>query len=243
MRVSPPDLEAVIFDVGNTLLYLDYARLAELFARHGVVRRDFSFDDAAQAERFARPRLSDYLNENRASTEDPRSFRRYVELALETAGSAASPGALDAAFVEICREQCRSNFFSVPAPGALEAVAALAPRFKLGVISNAGGKVASELAAAGFAGNLLAIVDSGLEGVAKPDPRIFRSGCERVGVAPERALYVGDIHSVDVLGARGAGLDAVLLDPAGAYAARGYTAAPLYRDVADLARELLSGRA
>ena len=37
--------------------------------------------------------------------------------------------------------------------------------------------------------------------------------CERVGVRPERTLHVGDLYAVDVVGARRAGLHALLLDP------------------------------
>jgi putative hydrolase of the HAD superfamily len=57
------------------------------------------------------------------------------------------------------------------------------------------------------------VMDSHLEGVEKPDPEIFLRGCRRMGVRPEECLYVGDLYPVDVLGARSAGMDAVLLDP------------------------------
>ncbi|XVV14596.1 HAD family hydrolase [Actinoplanes sp. CA-131856] len=51
----------------------------------------------------------------------------------------------------------------------------------------------------------------------KPDPRAFRHAVERVGVDASRALMVGDSLRKDVLGARAAGLAAVLLDRAGAH--------------------------
>jgi putative hydrolase of the HAD superfamily len=59
-------------------------------------------------------------------------------------------------------------------------------------------------------------MDSTLAGVEKPDPAIFVSALEALGVEPAAALYVGDLYEVDVLGARAAGMDAVLLLPAGA---------------------------
>lgn len=37
------------------------------------------------------------------------------------------------------------------------------------------------------------IVISGVEGVIKPDPRIFRILCERHGVAPESAVFIDDV--------------------------------------------------
>ncbi|HEV2682572.1 MAG TPA: HAD family hydrolase [Rhodanobacter sp.] len=43
-------------------------------------------------------------------------------------------------------------------------------------------------------------------GVAKPDPRIFLAAAERLGVAPEQILHVGDDPVMDVVGARDAGL-------------------------------------
>ena len=38
------------------------------------------------------------------------------------------------------------------------------------------------------------------------------AACAGLGVPPQEVLYVGDEHETDVLGARGAGLSAVLLD-------------------------------
>jgi putative hydrolase of the HAD superfamily len=59
------------------------------------------------------------------------------------------------------------------------------------------------------------IVDSSVVGVEKPDPRIFTIALERLAEEPERAAYVGDFPDVDVVGARAAGLVAILLDPFG----------------------------
>lgn len=56
------------------------------------------------------------------------------------------------------------------------------------------------------------VLTAGALGLRKPDPRAFLVACERIGAAPSSVLYVGDEHEVDVLGARGAGLHAVLLD-------------------------------
>ena len=56
-------------------------------------------------------------------------------------------------------------------------------------------------------------------GVEKPDPRIFRLALARAGVGRPQAAYVGDLYSIDVLGARAAGLRPVLLDPGGCWPA------------------------
>jgi putative hydrolase of the HAD superfamily len=48
-------------------------------------------------------------------------------------------------------------------------------------------------------------------GVRKPDPRILLEACQAAGVAPEKAMYVGDVAENDVLAANRAGMVSVLL--------------------------------
>ena len=54
-------------------------------------------------------------------------------------------------------------------------------------------------------------------GVLKPDPRIFMYACEKLQVSPEQAWHVGDSLSMDVAGAKAAGLTAVWLNRTGAH--------------------------
>jgi HAD superfamily hydrolase (TIGR01509 family) len=89
-----------------------------------------------------------------------------------------------------------------------------------GVISNSNGSVRSILAETGLAAHLDFIIDSSVVGIEKPDPRIFHLGLREAGATAEQAVYVGDLYSVDVLGARAAGLDGILLDPRGFWAPR-----------------------
>jgi putative hydrolase of the HAD superfamily len=56
-----------------------------------------------------------------------------------------------------------------------------------------------------------AVVISAEEGVAKPDPAIFRAALARLGADGGAGLHVGDSLEADVAGARAAGLDAVLV--------------------------------
>jgi putative hydrolase of the HAD superfamily len=109
----------------------------------------------------------------------------------------------------------------------------------VGCVSNADGTVGRLLAGAGLAGHLEFIVDSGAVGIEKPDPRIFALALERAGVPPADALYVGDLYPVDVVGARRAGIEPVLLDPLGRYGERDCRTA---RDVPTLCRELVASR-
>jgi putative hydrolase of the HAD superfamily len=61
------------------------------------------------------------------------------------------------------------------------------------------------------------ICDSCVEGVEKPDPRFFEIALTRSGARAETTMHVGDLYHVDVVGARRAGLKAILLDAAGLY--------------------------
>jgi putative hydrolase of the HAD superfamily len=55
-------------------------------------------------------------------------------------------------------------------------------------------------------------VISGIEGVEKPDPAIFRIALHRARVDADDSVYVGDNPVFDALPAREAGMDAIIVD-------------------------------
>lgn len=91
----------------------------------------------------------------------------------------------------------------------------------IGVVSNASGQIEEVLFRSGVCQvgegphtPVRVIVDSNVVGVAKPDPRIFEFALVHFeGVERHRIAYVGDSVTMDVGGARAAGLHPVLLDP------------------------------
>jgi putative hydrolase of the HAD superfamily len=88
------------------------------------------------------------------------------------------------------------------------------------VVSNSEGALEALLGELRVLGAFDLIVDSGLVGVEKPDPRIFRFALDRFAVPPERAVHIGDTYATDVIGARAAGLRVALIDPYGHFAGR-----------------------
>ena len=82
-----------------------------------------------------------------------------------------------------------------------------------------------------------AIVDSGVLGIAKPDPRIFAPALEALGTDAARTLYVGDTVHADVRGAAAAGMPVVQLDPFDLHTAHAHWRLP---DVVALADHLAS---
>lgn len=97
-------------------------------------------------------------------------------------------------------------------PGAKEVLTELKRGYKLGVVSNWDALLPGVLAATGLAGFFDYIAASALEGVAKPDPRIFQIVLEKLEVKPDQAVHVGDSPD-DVNGARAAGIEPILFDP------------------------------
>lgn len=115
------------------------------------------------------------------------------------------------------------GLWTAPLPGAAEGLAAIAATgTPIVIVSNADGTVADLLTRSGLLQvgpgpgvEVAAIVDSGVVGVAKPDPRIFELALELAGTTADRAVHVGDAYQYDVRGARAAGVHPVLVDPFG----------------------------
>jgi FMN phosphatase YigB (HAD superfamily) len=207
-------LRAVFLDAGNTLVGLDYDTIAR---RIGAEGHAVDVPAVQAAEARARVRLDPLLAASR-STETADVFTRYVRHVLEELGLDWSEGS-ERLVHDLRGVNPPFGLWSVclpEAPRALETLRGLGLR--LAVVSNSNGTVARLLEALGLAGWLDAVVDSGVVGFEKPDPRIFRHAAVALGVEPTEAVHVGDLYSVDVVGARAAGARAILLDPFGAWA-------------------------
>lgn len=55
------------------------------------------------------------------------------------------------------------------------------------------------------------------EEVGKPGPRLFLQACATLGIAPQRAVMIGDNPDTDIAGARGLGMPAILIGPRGGF--------------------------
>ena len=102
-------------------------------------------------------------------------------------------------------------------PGTRDALTRIAQNFRIAVISNADGKIEHVLSRCGIADCFESITDSGIVGVEKPRAEIFEAALSAMQARADESLYVGDVYSVDYVGARNAGMEAVLFDVAGTY--------------------------
>lgn len=206
------EIEAVFLDVGNTLVSIDFERVAAELAARGERCEVAALE---RAEAAARPVVSRGLAA-RGTTEGLDSFGLYLRCIFERLPGAGSRA--DALARELGPALHRPGHSDLlwcrVLPGVPEALARLAALgLDLVVVSNADGTVERGLEARGLRRHFRAVIDSAVVGAEKPDAAIFRHALDACGRAPERVVHVGDMHHADVVGARAAGLHAVLLDP------------------------------
>jgi HAD superfamily hydrolase (TIGR01509 family) len=197
-----PPYRAILFDAGNTLVFLDYARMAQgVGAALGI---------PLTGEGLARHNAAAVRAMELASGNDRHRAAAYLEALFLLSG--VPPESLEQVRDCLGRMHSEQHLWSLVAERSAESLARLRQAgLKLGVVSNSDGRVEQALQAAGLRQYFDVVIDSALVGVEKPDPRIFHAALDALKVAPEEALYVGDLYEIDVLGARAAGLDAVLL--------------------------------
>jgi len=201
----PATVETVLLDAGGVLLDLDYGYLKRLIEAR---RHPVSVDDLSRAEVEARSEIHRYVT-NGGRVGD--AWRDYFHIILSHTGVPAERR--DVIIDALWEAHQRVGLWTVAIDEGPTVVAELKRRgYRIGVVSNAEGRVATDLDAAGYRDLFETVVASHVVGVEKPDPGIFRIALERLGVDRDRAVYVGDVPSVDVAGARRAGLAPVLID-------------------------------
>jgi len=102
--------------------------------------------------------------------------------------------------------------YLAPRDGAVETLRQLRARgLRIGLISNCANEIPRLWSEADLAPLIDCAVFSSEAGMEKPDERIYRMTCDRLGVQPERCLYAGDGSSFELSGAQRVGMTAVLI--------------------------------
>ncbi|HZS29642.1 MAG TPA: HAD-IA family hydrolase [Gaiellaceae bacterium] len=184
-------LEAVLFDWGNTLTWLDWDEELVAAGHRAALGRDDP-DFTARWRTLALGRQHGY--------------RPYEELLAEL-GVEDPDG-----FIDREHEVWRSQYAVLASAQAL--LESLRDRgFKTGLVANSWPDPPRVLRAdaeeLGLAPLLDTMVWAAEAGVRKPAPEIFLRACDELGIEPAAALFVGDDLVADVQGAAAVGMSTV----------------------------------
>ncbi|HLN57675.1 MAG TPA: HAD family hydrolase [Thermoanaerobaculia bacterium] len=191
---------ALLFDFGGTLdgpgvawreRFFRLWREEEEVPRERFDRAFFAADDALEGS----------VPLSLPFAETVGRLARGIAAGLRT-GSESVPGRVAMRF-------CADSLESLSRSAAL--LQRLAPRYKLGVVSNFYGNLAAVCREVGLDGFLSAEVDSAVVGCRKPDRAIFDAAFAQISAGPADSVFIGDSLERDMAGARGVGMRHVLL--------------------------------
>lgn len=208
-------IKAVFFDAGNTLL-LPHPSVeevcAEVLAAHGyraeleAIRRGLEKADRYYEERY-------WADDTFWASEEEAAAMWSEMYALVMREVGVEPS-LDLGR-ELYDEFGKGDRWALY-PDVLPTVERLHQMgIRMGIISNWDVRLPGLCHHLGLSRYLEFVISSANLGRIKPEASIFRAALDRVGVEPVEAVHVGDHYYADVLGARAAGIHAVLLDRAG----------------------------
>jgi FMN phosphatase YigB (HAD superfamily) len=202
-----PRPRVIFFDVGNTLLFPNRTKiLAPIATRHHPTLEQWQ-----ALERRTKLEFDQNMVGGRADHSFWWMFHTYL---LEQLGQES--GLREAL---VANTQNSAHWDQI-LPGTREALARIGRSFRIAVISNSDGGIEKVLSRSGIAECFESITDSGNVGIEKPRAEIFEAALRVMQARAEESLYVGDVYSLDYVGARNAGMQAVLFDVAGTYSDR-----------------------
>jgi putative hydrolase of the HAD superfamily len=209
-RIDRDRIDAVSLDVGGVLTVPDQGLLAHFLTAAGV-----DFDRSLFFAGHFRAMAA--VDQARSKAEVFDDYHHAFLAAVGVAEDQMEAGCAALATILV------PPVWRQPIPGARAAGLRLAAAsLRLGVTSNADGTVAdmlarNEVAQVGPGPGIAVehITDSGVLGVAKPDPAMFLTTARALGLPPERVCHIGDSRRYDAEGAAAVGMMAVHVDPLG----------------------------
>jgi HAD superfamily hydrolase (TIGR01509 family) len=207
-------VDAVFFDLFGTLLLLEdveayyepcLRKMHRFLVKKGI---NVSYDDFRHAYFDIRDR---FYSESRESLEEPH-FNVRVAQTLEKLGCnfKVSDTAVAGATMSFADEFIRHVQLDKDAVYVLQK---LHQKYKLGLVSNFGIPECGRklLKMFGLKRYFDFIVISAEVNQRKPSPKIFKNALQRLGVDASRAVFVGDMVDLDVIGPQSVGMKTVLI--------------------------------
>jgi len=194
------NIKIVFFDVGNTLLFPNRERIHAPLAQRGFVPDGEHLRDLECRTKNEFDGIMTGLTKKTGSPDHGFWWMFYSQLLSEIGLND------DAIRDQLVAGIRNSGNWDTIRPGTAEQLRQIGENYRVAVISNADGRIEDVLQRCGIADCFRTITDSGLVGYEKPHPEIFRKAMLSMNADPAESLYVGDVYSVDYLGATGAGM-------------------------------------
>jgi putative hydrolase of the HAD superfamily len=207
---SPSRVRAIFFDAGNTLVFADRSKTLAPLSSRGISVTEAQIHAAERASRHYR----DAHANDHAHNPDLQYWHIYYRELLGTSAD-------ETLIQELVTAARNSQNWTVPLPDARKILESLKQKFRLAVISNSDGSIGKLFERLGLADLFDTITDSGNVGVQKPHPEIFHAALRSLNLPANESLYIGDVYSIDYIGAKSAGMHAIVFDPYGTYTTNG----------------------
>jgi putative hydrolase of the HAD superfamily len=206
-------IKAVFFDFFNTLVTYQPPReqvYTNICSQYGIhVEPKALSKPLIVADLFWRDEERRSPIDNRPPQEQAAFWSKYIIKALNGAGVEISP---DLA-LQVLLKMKEMKWDFVRYDDTLKTLETLKDRgLILGLISNAGKNMDKTYEDLGLLKYLDYFVTSFEVGYDKPQPEIFLAALQKAQLKAEETLYVGDQYDIDIVGAKGVGITAVLLD-------------------------------
>jgi 2-haloalkanoic acid dehalogenase type II len=211
------EIDAILFDVGGTLVDLRPTK-EEIFQKHLKAHGlDVSAETLTPILTKAERRFDAQTAELNGKNEEP-FWEKYDNFVLDSIGYSGERTSFSKDLSDDFARLIPDVANWIEYPDARPLLEDLIDReFRLGIISNATDLARKVLVNLDLKKYFETLVISAEVGVHKPDQRIFHIAAKELKVPPNRAIYIGDRLAVDVVGARRAGMNAILVDRLGAY--------------------------
>jgi putative hydrolase of the HAD superfamily len=208
-------IEAIFLDWFNTLAHYDpphYEIHRQACQHFGIeVSPEKIMRGILLADRYFFDENTRSPVEKRSPEEKAEVYIRYQEIAYTEAGIKVSRDML-LKIMEKVNQLFKGMTFTL-FDDVLPTLKTLKERnFLLGMITNLSTDMNPICRELGLEPYLNFVVTSGEVGADKPEPAIFLAALQRAGVNADQAIHVGDQYKLDVVGARGVGINPILID-------------------------------
>jgi HAD superfamily hydrolase (TIGR01662 family) len=237
LELSLRRFDAVLFDLGYTLVYFDPPQevIVQAALRAAGAERSTA-EILAAVERVWSKHYRDAWTARFAATEEyDRQAERELSRKLLHALSVEGGDEVLSHYRRALEEGFGRPDVLRPYPEATEVLDELRSEgYRLGIVSNWSWNLRHRVQGAGLDGYFELVWGSAYAGCSKPHPAIFEQALAQMDLEAARVLFVGDSYHHDVRGARGAGMAAALVDRSNGAAPRDCPVIPDLRGVLPL---------